>query len=255
MSPGTRNRREARLARRLLEGLVVVAGLVAATIVIRVTDLDPAVSQAFYDPVRGWWASGRPPWPWIYTFGAWPANIAGILALGGWIGGRFRPGLRRHRRVLALLVLTLALGPGLIVNGILKNEAGRNRPRDVTEFGGDRAIQEVLDFGGTGRSFPSGHAASGFYFLVIPLILRRLGRARDAALALPAALLYGSAVSFQRIASGAHFLSDTIWAGGIVYLTALAIEAALPIEARLATPVTPEPRRRPTPGSSRAADR
>ena len=41
-------------------------------------------------------------------------------------------------RAIVFLVTTLALGPGLLTNVILKDHWGRPRPIDVTQFGGDQ---------------------------------------------------------------------------------------------------------------------
>jgi lipid A 4'-phosphatase len=41
-------------------------------------------------------------------------------------------------RAILFLVTTLALGPGLLTNVILKDHWGRPRPIDVTQFGGDQ---------------------------------------------------------------------------------------------------------------------
>src|SRR5690606_18360570 len=40
-------------------------------------------------------------------------------------------------------LLALALGPGLLVNGILKEVWGRARPREILEFGGDATFTPV----------------------------------------------------------------------------------------------------------------
>ena len=39
-------------------------------------------------------------------------------------------------RAILFLIVTLALGPGALVNGVLKEHWGRPRPIDVTQFGG-----------------------------------------------------------------------------------------------------------------------
>ena len=57
------------------------------------------------------------------------------------------------------------LGPGLVVNGILKEHWGRARPRDVTQFGGDRRFTPALviaDQCERNCSFSAGHPSAGF---------------------------------------------------------------------------------------------
>src|SRR3972149_2462196 len=40
-------------------------------------------------------------------------------------------------RAILFLIVTLALGPGALVNGVLKEHWGRSRPIDVAQFGGN----------------------------------------------------------------------------------------------------------------------
>jgi lipid A 4'-phosphatase len=110
------------------------------------------------------------------------------------------------RRVLYLL-LVLGIGPGLIVNTTLKDNFGRARPRDVVEFGGARQFTPAFVVSrecNTNCSFSSGDAAGGFFAISLALALSR----RRAVFV--AALAFGAAVSLSRIASGAHFFSDTV---------------------------------------------
>ena len=110
------------------------------------------------------------------------------------------------RKVLYLF-LVLALGAGVIVNVVFKDNFGRVRPRDVQEFGGSRHFTPAFVMtSGCKRncSFSSGDAAGAFFALAFALALSR----RRAVTA--AAVGFGVAVSFSRVAIGAHFLSDTV---------------------------------------------
>jgi membrane-associated PAP2 superfamily phosphatase len=237
-APGHRTRggfRSSGAGRRFaLEFALVVAALLLASIAIRMTDLDLRVARYFYRPgeTPAWLGMGRQPWDALYDYGPWPANIVGGVGVIGFIVSLFRTKLRRDRRSFLLLASVLVIGSGLIVNEALKDHWGRPRPRDCVEFGGDRAFLPIGVPGpsGGGNSFPSGHAASGFYFLTL-YILWRGRRPRAAALGLVAGLVAGSILSMQRIVVGAHFLSDCVWSAGIIYLTALASERV--ISARL----------------------
>jgi lipid A 4'-phosphatase len=214
------------------EAILVVMGLVLVSIAIRLLDLDRRVSEAFFQAGRSpeWWGKGRSLWEAVYDAAVWPANVVASIALLALLASLIRPVLRPHRRTCAMLVLTLALGPGLVVNGILKPEIGRPRPRDIVEFGGIESFRSIgsIDLSGDGKSFPSGHASMGFYFLVLYVLWRR-SRPRAARAALAAGLAGGVVIGFQRIAVGAHFLSDVIWSGGVVYLVVLFLDAALPV--------------------------
>jgi lipid A 4'-phosphatase len=110
------------------------------------------------------------------------------------------------RRVV-FVILVLVIGAGLIVNVILKDNFGRARPREISEFGGSRQFTPPFVVSGqcnTNCSFSSGDAAGGFFSLALALAL---GRRRAMFLA---GLALGALVSVSRISSGAHFFSDTV---------------------------------------------
>jgi lipid A 4'-phosphatase len=105
------------------------------------------------------------------------------------------------------LFLVLIVGAGLIVNLVLKDNFGRARPRDVVEFGGTKLYTPpfvVSGECGKNCSFSSGEAAAGFFFLALA---RALSRRRAS---IVAGFGFGALTSFCRVASGAHFFSDTV---------------------------------------------
>lgn len=106
------------------------------------------------------------------------------------------------------------LGPGLIVNGALKNGWGRARPADIAEFGGDGAFTQAFHMVGTctrNCSFVSGEAALA---MAVALVLWQVaGRAGLAGPRLAATLaVFVTVTSLMRVATGRHFLSDVIFA-------------------------------------------
>jgi len=120
------------------------------------------------------------------------------------------------------LTLLLLLGPGLLVNGLLKPNWSRPRPNAVDLFGGEKPFLPVGQLG-DGRndwSFPCGLAASLFY-LMWPAFIFYRRRPYWAACFLLLGLAYGTLMGITRIVAGGHFPSDILWAGGIVYFTAL----------------------------------
>ena len=71
-------------------------------------------------------------------------------------------------RAILFLMATLALGPGLLVNVLLKDHWGRPRPVDVTQFGGDQHFVAWWDPRGecpNNCSFVSGDVAAAFWTL------------------------------------------------------------------------------------------
>ena len=213
-----------RSARRVnLDCVLPVILLALCTGVFYLTDLDVRIARHFYVPNEGWPVGAEPLWRFLKHYGVVPAWIIGVAALGVWMASFIKLSLRRLRRGAMFLVFVMTIGPGVLVNDVFKEQWGRPRPKDLVEFGGQREyvaplIKSPRENGG---SFASGHAAMGFYLLV-PYFLLRRRRPAVAAIVFTVGMVYGSMVGYARIAQGAHFLSDVVWALGIVYLTAVA---------------------------------
>ncbi len=195
--------------------------LVAGTILFRLSEFDLQIQRFFYDAQRGWWLGSHSVFQFIYHYGNVPALL---LALGGIAGTALsyhKPKYVKWRKIGIFLVLSMVIGPGLIVNTILKDNWGRPRPRNVDEFGGKYRFEEILtmDRSSDGKSFPCGHATMGYY-LFVPWFLLRKRRSAIAYLSLSTGIVYGLIIGFVRMAQGGHFASDVLWAGVIVYLVA-----------------------------------
>lgn len=174
--------------------------------------IDITVSSWFYDPSVRFFPARIAPFPeWVrrempvLLFGA-----VGAMALV-WLAGeiRRRPILGVTRRVALYLLFSLALGPGLVVNVVFKDNWGRPRPSTIQEFNGPNTYVRPLVPSrqcDDNCSFVSGHGALGFW-VVAPALLapRRWRRA-----ALGAALTFGIMVGAVRIMQGGHFLSDVV---------------------------------------------
>ncbi len=120
------------------------------------------------------------------------------------------------KKVLLYIFLTLSLAPGLIVNVVLKEHWGRARPVQTVDFGGKEVFQKPYVKTDKGyHSFSSGHAAAAFSVFGIALLARRKK------LFITLALVYGSGVSFARVAAGGHYLSDVVTSFFIVTLVSL----------------------------------
>ncbi len=206
----------------LVDFLVPLLAAVAATAAIDLAGADLAVQALFYSPGAGWVLGTLDPWAFLYRYGNIPAFALGVLGLIAFalsfFSGRFRP----DRRAALFVVALLALGPGLIVNTVFKDHWGRPRPADIVQFGGTETYRSFWHPGSPeqGRSFPSGHAAVGFFLMAPFFVLRRKapGWARRA---LAAGILYGLTMGLGRMIQGGHFLTDVIWSGFMVYFTGL----------------------------------
>ncbi len=121
--------------------------------------------------------------------------------------------IRRHLCLFALV--TLLIGPGIIVHNVFKDSWDRARPRHVVEFGGDKTFSPawvISDQCERNCSFVSGHAAMGFYFMILGWLL---GSRKWFYIG----LAIGALVGMIRIVQGGHFLSDSLLAGFMVYWT------------------------------------
>jgi membrane-associated PAP2 superfamily phosphatase len=121
---------------------------------------------------------------------------------------------------ILFILSTLAVGPGLIVNLILKDHWGRPRPWRVDVFGGDQPFVGVWRITHECRSncsFVSGEASSAIWMITLVVLLPERWRPLGLRLILGLAVL----LSLNRIAMGGHFLSDTMLSWAIT-LTVLA---------------------------------
>jgi lipid A 4'-phosphatase len=209
--------------------LAALAALAAgSTLIFWISDLDIRVSALFYagpgamdpwphelDPLWRFFYYGAPLFTALLALGALAVLAAGLLhrrRLGVW------------RRPAAYILLTLAVGPGLLVNLVLKDHWGRPRPRQIEQFDGTLSYLPPLALGTStdNKSFPAGHASVGFALCVLWFLWRR-HRPRMAWAALATSILLGLLMGLGRVAAGAHFLSDVLWAGYITFFTALVL--------------------------------
>jgi hypothetical protein len=123
-----------------------------------------------------------------------------------------------------LVLLSLLVGPFLLTNGVFHELWGRPRPRQITEFGGERPFRPVLlpTFRRGEAGFPTGHAAGGFSVLILYFALRPRSR-RLATGALVLGLGLGGITAWARITQGGHFLSDGFWSAGVIWFSACGV--------------------------------
>ena len=195
----------------------VPAALAAAlAVTFLVFYLDPAidldVAQALYrgdNKFVGQTPSGEI----IHKIFYWVPTVVFVANVALYAGKRF--GLRlpwtpSGRGVIAL-ALSFALGPGLLVNTVLKDHSHRPRPYQTVNFGGDDAFRPFYTFdGGCVRncSFVSGEGAASTWTVAPALLVPPAIRVA----ALGAAVAFAIGASGLRMAFGGHYLSDTIFA-------------------------------------------
>lgn len=193
--------------------------LLISAVFLAFPEIDLAVSDAFYAAGRGF-PSAREGWLVAFRNSVDLLAVAGVVILLGSLAAKLvrpdRPSPIGPNRVLFLL-WSLALGPGLLVNVILKDHWGRPRPSMVTAFGGGSPyvpVWQVSDFCARNCSFVAGEPATaawlvGFAFL-LPIRWRVPG--------IVAAAVYALLIGLNRIAFGGHFLSDVLLSYGLTFL-------------------------------------
>jgi lipid A 4'-phosphatase len=177
--------------------------------------IDIGFSGLFYDAATGWTGGNGIE----FIRRVVPTLIIGtfVFCVVLWVAGIWYEqwfwGITTPRAIY--LMVTLIVGPGLLVETVLKPNWGRARPKDVTVFAGDQPFTPPLwiaDNCDRNCSFVSGHAAIGYWVTAYAFLAPAAWRKP----AMAAAFLFGSLMGLARIMQGAHFLSDVIFAAIIV---------------------------------------
>ena len=188
------------------------------------TGLDVFLSRSFYVPggMHGGWPFGQDPLlRFMYDYGTiriWLLFGTALILYGA----AWRHLLaERFKKPCLVIILTILIGPGLLVNGVLKPVWGRPRPADLVHSGGNSQYRTVWQPGGpgAGKSFPSGHCSMAFSFasgaslfsaqpvVAMALVLTGIG--------------YGILMGVTRMSQGGHFPTDVLWSGVLVLMIAL----------------------------------
>jgi lipid A 4'-phosphatase len=214
--------------------LVLLFLSLAAALVFSVwPDIDLWFSGLFWRPDSGFFLRDWLPVRVLHAAVPYITSLV-ILVCGTSLVGWYRhgsgiPGL--PPRAVLYLLLSLALGPGLLVNTVLKDHWGRARPSQIVEFGGSQSFTPALvpaDQCRRNCSFVAGHAAMGFYLVSFAFLV---GDPRRRHWAEAGALGFGALSGMARIVEGGHFLSDTVFSGILVYATSFGLHRAIMTDA------------------------
>lgn len=212
-----------RAIRRL--GLTVTAGLRAdepITLALAVTfaltiyflafpSVDMMLSSLFYREGAGFFLSQD---PFLKGLRESSTYVLGLLLLG-LIGRLAWESVRRGGPVFAparrtwFLLAGLAVGPGLLVNTLLKDYWGRPRPVALEAFGGEAPyvpVWQITDWCQDNCSFVSGESSSSAWMLAALVLVPAAWRPIVAG----PLILYGVSLSLNRLAFGGHFISDIL---------------------------------------------
>ena len=201
--------------------ILVLLGLSALALT---SDFDRTWAHRCWSAADGWRLAQAPLAQFLYRYGNVPALVVGIGGLLVWPVLLWRKRPRGERALALFLGFSLILGPWIVVNAVLKAHYGRPRSNQTVEFGGTLPYHPLFKpgVGGVGKSFPSGHASMGFYWL--GLFVFFWGSRRRTAWAFGAVgLVHGGLMGWGRTVQGGHWASDILWSAGCVYLTAWAL--------------------------------
>lgn len=224
-----------RFPARLAAGETGALALVVCTCLLIVTGLflafpglDIAASRLFHHPDAGFILAQDPFLQRLRELGPFLVKlIAGLcLAVLLWpfVAGPLPE--RLPLRAPVFLLSTLALGPGLLVNALLKDNWGRPRPNAMDLFGGDApyvSVWRISDHCGSNCSFVSGEASSSLWLITLAILAPPAWRRTVLAVILPLVLV----LSANRVAFGGHFLSDTLISWCLTLLVILGVRHLL----------------------------
>lgn len=209
----------------------VLATMIVSGLFMAFPALDLMATGYFYVPGRGFPMEASPFWSVVRDLGQYAttgALIAVILLLLAKIVLPSRP-MAIKPRVLLFLASTQIIGPGLIVNGILKAQWGRARPRQTDLFGGRNEFSgpwQIANGCDNNCSFVSGEASSAFWLVAFVFVVPERWRVKVIALA----LIVASILSALRVAFGGHYLSDVLIAWGLTLIVILVLRHVLLIK-------------------------
>jgi membrane-associated phospholipid phosphatase len=207
---------------------LVVALAVSALVFTAWPEVDLWFSDLFRDPAEGFWLVTSPVlelWRdvvWNLSIIVFLMSLAGLAA--ALVGRQL---LRVGARVWGFISLLYLLGPILLVNGLLKEHWGRARPANVTPLGGTQEFTPALiptDVCDSNCSFVSGEGSAAVALGIAMLVLAPAVTARWSGATrawIWAALVIPALTLVQRIVTGRHFLSDSVFA--TLFMMAIAL--------------------------------
>ena len=198
--------------------ITLVLLILVSALFFYVPSLDTVTAHYFY--LKGYFIKA-PIFDWSTTLIAAlviaTCMIATLVFLVSWLRGR------KSTMIAALFImLCFGLGPGLLVNGILKADWGRPRPHQTEYVAAGTSsyvrVWDVSDQCSHNCSFVAGDSSAALTFIAfafLPLALRW----RRVIVVL--SLSYFSYNGLLRIISGSHYVSDVLIGGLLIYLVIL----------------------------------
>ena len=192
--------------------------------------IDLKVSSFFWSEQSGFWLSSHPGLNFLRRAFQIMTAAMFIASIAAWICGSIADNLERTpligipTRIWSSICILYAVGPLILVNGILKSFSGRARPSAIVEFGGTGEFtpaMHIADQCKTNCSFVSGEGAGAVAFCMAIFAIARHPPLRSFRIPMHAlGISVAIAASFLRVANGRHFLSDVVFSALIVIILA-----------------------------------
>ncbi|MCP4071938.1 MAG: phosphatase PAP2 family protein [Hyphomicrobiales bacterium] len=208
--------------------LSALASIAAAVVFLTNPGIDLLIQRHFYSQETGFILNFYPSVGYlrslaIYAYALWYTTVifglvSSIFNVDWRVSNYFGFGMKQW----LYLTTTSLIGPLLIVNIILKNNWGRARPRQLLEFGGNQEFSPPLllsDQCQTNCSFVSGEPSSMFMIFISLAFVLPAKRY----LLIILMIVMGTLSGIMRMGQGGHFLSDVIFAGLFMVLSAAII--------------------------------
>ena len=202
---------------RKLTPPLICAMVICGAIFTLWPEVDLWVSSLFWRPKGGFWIDRIPLFEHLRDV-LWQGMIvvffASLIAVP--VSALWRPILGITARVWSFVALMFLLGPGVLVNALLKENWGRARPYEVTQFGGPDRFTTPFQYSeecSQNCSFVSGEG-SGAATLAISIVALTW-HMKNRVLArwiIGVTCLIAAAGLAMRVIKGRHFLSDTVFA-------------------------------------------
>ncbi len=203
---------------------VAVAIVIVSMIFLAFPAIDIVVSTAFFSEDGGFTARHDAFLIRLRELGPFLVRLTAYAAAAAVFVRVFLPAMRKHVDIRAPVFLlgSLALGPGLLVNTLLKDHWGRARPKQVDLFGGEAPytpVWQIADNCERNCSFVSGEASSAVWLTAV-VFLAPPGWRKPLAIGIGG---LAAALSLNRVAFGGHFLSDTVLSWLLTFTVILAV--------------------------------
>jgi lipid A 4'-phosphatase len=214
--------------KRLLVFLALFAVVLALPVIWPQSDL--IISAWFYREGQGFFLADNPVLVmlhWLAFYGARVLGIAFVLLVLRAVYSKWGQPNFSDAKPWLFLLLALLIGPGLIANVGLKDHWGRARPREVVEFNGaarfSPALMPQFKNAHSNGSFVSGDGAFGFFLPAFAYVAPR----RTSRRVFWGGMAAGAAFGFTRLAMGAHFFSDIVYAAFLMLAATAGVHAAM----------------------------